>query len=387
MTKSTWRTVTLPGGKNVRISDLSQPWWSVDNASGYIDPRLLAPDPRQPRKHMNTTEFAELKVSVRERGVRQPIVITPRGLVPWVILPPEHDKLPFVIVSGHRRDRSAIEEDIEAVPILVRIYETREDHRLDAFLLNEGHADLTPLEQGQEIVRLNSEDGVSFERIAKGSGRSIKHVLDRRNLTRLDPNIQRLIDPGVSEKRELGLSIASALGGIPEPTPEELEQAHILFDEDIGAVKDAKLKPRTDIWAMKPDRLRFEMQKVLLAGIRHHKFGSVRAVEFIAERAAQLSSADPRRKKGDRFEPGKRREILMNLTRTVMQNKTIGFTPGDFEKMFENVPDKEVELFVAAYAEAGNALLDIGKLIQRCKERRGKPEEATRKVVPLPKRA
>src|SRR4051812_44187307 len=88
---SSLRSVTLPDGMEVTVSDLPQDWWTARGVSGYIDPKRLAPDPKNPRRTMSPVRQAELEASIAARGVRQALVITPRSLVPWAQVEPEDE--------------------------------------------------------------------------------------------------------------------------------------------------------------------------------------------------------------------------------------------------------------------------------------------------------
>ena len=80
----------------------------------------VVPDPDQPRRFFDETALNELAESVREHGVVQPIVVTPKG-----------DK--YLIVAGERRWRAANKAGLTEVPCIVQkaLFEGR---------LNEGQA-------------------------------------------------------------------------------------------------------------------------------------------------------------------------------------------------------------------------------------------------------
>jgi hypothetical protein len=59
-----------------------------------------------------------------------------------------------VNVSGHRRQKCALDAGIGAVPVKVVIFQSEKEYRMEMSLLNKGQDDLTPLEEGYEIVRL-----------------------------------------------------------------------------------------------------------------------------------------------------------------------------------------------------------------------------------------
>ena len=153
MSNLSQKKVILPGGREILLSNEPQSWWTRDGGTGYVDPHLLAPSLDQPRGYMDAVELAELTESVRERGVRQSIDVAPLSHTPWGRVAPEHKSRPFIIVSGHRRQASALNAPVGAVPIKVTIYENEIDFLFDASLLNGPHAGLTYIEEGREIVR------------------------------------------------------------------------------------------------------------------------------------------------------------------------------------------------------------------------------------------
>ena len=67
----------------------------------------VVPDPDQPRRFFDENALNELTESVREHGVVQPIVVTPKG-----------DK--YLIVAGERRWRAANRANLTEVPCIVR---------------------------------------------------------------------------------------------------------------------------------------------------------------------------------------------------------------------------------------------------------------------------
>lgn len=68
----------------------------------------LQPNPDQPRKRYDPKAFAELKDSIQEVGILQPLVVRP------------HDDGKFQIVCGERRYRAACELGLQHVPTIVK---------------------------------------------------------------------------------------------------------------------------------------------------------------------------------------------------------------------------------------------------------------------------
>src|SRR3989344_4203638 len=176
MSNLSQKKVILPGGREILLSNEPQSWWTRDGGTGYVDPHLLAPSLDQPRGYMDAVELAELTESVRERGVRQSIDVAPLSHTPWGRVAPEHKSRPFIIVSGHRRQASALNAPVGAVPIKVTIYENDVDFFFDASL------------QG------------------------------RVNLTKLHPAIQELLRPDLPPRRQLPVTVAAGRGSVAAPT-------------------------------------------------------------------------------------------------------------------------------------------------------------------------
>ena len=82
---------------------------------GVLPLRVIAPDPNQPRKHLDPDKLKELAASVRESGVIQPIIVRliPLGHAPTI------DATHFII-SGERRWRASQIAEKTTIPVIVR---------------------------------------------------------------------------------------------------------------------------------------------------------------------------------------------------------------------------------------------------------------------------
>jgi len=76
----------------------------------------IAADPDQPRRHFDEEALNELAESIREHGILQPIVVTPKGGK-------------YLIVAGERRYRAALRAGLTKVPALVRTLSNQ--HKLE----------------------------------------------------------------------------------------------------------------------------------------------------------------------------------------------------------------------------------------------------------------
>jgi ParB family transcriptional regulator, chromosome partitioning protein len=147
-----------------------------------INLKELRPNPYQPRKTFQSEAIAELKDSILEHGILQPIVV--RKSIKG-----------YEIVVGERRFRAAKEAKLETVPAVVR--ELTEQQMMElAVLENLQREDLNPIEEGAAYQTLMDKLKLTQEAVAKRLGKSRPHVANHIRLLSLPPKIQELISAG-----------------------------------------------------------------------------------------------------------------------------------------------------------------------------------------------
>jgi ParB family transcriptional regulator, chromosome partitioning protein len=147
-----------------------------------ISIKELRPNPYQPRKVFQPEAIEELKLSIQEHGILQPIIVrkTIKG---------------FEIVVGERRFRAAKEAKLETVPAVVR--ELNEQQMMElAVLENLQREDLNPIEEGIAYQTLIEKLKLTQEELAKRLGKSRPHLANHIRLLSLPPKIQQLISDG-----------------------------------------------------------------------------------------------------------------------------------------------------------------------------------------------
>jgi ParB family chromosome partitioning protein len=144
----------------------------------------LRPNRLQPRSRFDPAELEELAASIRDRGMVQPIVVTPVG------------DGAYTIVAGERRWRAARQAGLETVPVVVR--EVGGDAELLELALVENlqRADLNALEEAQAYQTLNERFGLTQEEIALRVGKGRPTVGNALRLLRLPPGVQELLRSG-----------------------------------------------------------------------------------------------------------------------------------------------------------------------------------------------
>jgi ParB family transcriptional regulator, chromosome partitioning protein len=147
-----------------------------------ISLKELRPNPYQPRKTFQQEAIDELKESILEHGILQPLVV--RKSIKG-----------YEIVVGERRFRAAKEAKLDSVPAVVR--ELTEQQMMElAVLENLQREDLNPIEEGLAYQTLMEKLKFTQEEVAKRLGKSRPHVANHIRLLSLPAKIQELISDG-----------------------------------------------------------------------------------------------------------------------------------------------------------------------------------------------
>ncbi|MFZ7942358.1 MULTISPECIES: ParB/RepB/Spo0J family partition protein [Bacillaceae] len=167
----------LGKGLNAFFSDVSK-----EETVQEIKLKELRPNPYQPRKTFQQETIDELKDSILEHGILQPIVV--RKSIKG-----------YEIVVGERRFRAAKEAKLTTVPAVVR--ELSEQQMMElAVLENLQREDLNPIEEGLAYQTLMEKLKLTQEEVANRLGKSRPHVANHIRLLSLPPIIQELISTG-----------------------------------------------------------------------------------------------------------------------------------------------------------------------------------------------
>jgi ParB family transcriptional regulator, chromosome partitioning protein len=153
-----------------------------DESIQEINVKELRPNPYQPRKVFQPEAIEELKNSILEHGILQPIIV--RKSIKG-----------FEILAGERRFRAAKEAKLEKVPVVVREFTEQQMMEL-AVLENLQREDLTPIEEAIAYQTLMEKLNVTQEVLAKRLGKSRPHIANHVRLLTLPVKIQELISNG-----------------------------------------------------------------------------------------------------------------------------------------------------------------------------------------------
>ena len=161
---------------------------------------LIAPNPRQPRKHFDEETLRGLSLSVGERGVLQPVLVRPKG------------DGGYELVAGERRWRAAGMVGLATIPAIVRERADAEALEL-ALVENMAREDLSPVEAARACAALVDELGLTREEVGGRVGRSRVAVSNLLRLLDLPEEAIDLLQRGVlSEGHGRALLIADDHG-------------------------------------------------------------------------------------------------------------------------------------------------------------------------------
>ncbi|RMG67801.1 MAG: ParB/RepB/Spo0J family partition protein [Calditrichaeota bacterium] len=179
---------------------------SVDgsSASQEIEVALIEPNPFQPRIVSDDASFQELKDSIRENGILQPILVRSIG------------DGRYQVVAGERRFRAAVELGLRAVPVYIK--DSLSDQEVMEFALVENvqRENLNPIDLAKGYQRLIEECGLTQEEVAKKIGKDRATVANVIRLLRLPRPIQESLQRG-----EIKEGHARALLGASDPSVQE----------------------------------------------------------------------------------------------------------------------------------------------------------------------
>lgn len=147
----------------------------------------IQPNPRQPRIHFKEEDLTDLAASIREHGVIQPLIVTPKS------------DGTFILIAGERRWQASQRAGLKTVPVITRQANNQELLEI-ALIENVQRADLNSMEEAEAYRQLVEEFGLSHEAVAKRVGKSRVAVTNTLRLLGLaDVVKQALVDGTITE--------------------------------------------------------------------------------------------------------------------------------------------------------------------------------------------
>ena len=158
----------------------------------YVPVEEIVPGPLQPRQHFSREGLEELRDSIAQHGVLQPLTVRQKG---------ER----FELIAGERRLRAARMAGLAEVPCIIMDVDM-ESSGVIALIENIQRRDLDFIEEAEGIEQLIRLFGLSQEQIARRLGKSQSAVANKLRLLRLPRDVlERAHTAGLSERHARAL--------------------------------------------------------------------------------------------------------------------------------------------------------------------------------------
>jgi ParB family chromosome partitioning protein len=187
------------------------------NSSGniaYVKTMSILENRFQPRKNYDESKLEDLKASIKEKGVLQPILVR------------KHEN-GYEVVAGERRLRAAKAIGLEQVPVIIKNVTDREALVL-ALVENIQREELNAIEEALGFKRLMEEFQFTQEAVAEAIGKDRSTVTNLLRLLRLPEEIQKQVADD-----KLSMGHARSLLSLEDATIQK-KMARVIIDRGLS---------------------------------------------------------------------------------------------------------------------------------------------------------
>ena len=142
----------------------------------------IVPNKNQPRKNFDEDNLNDLKNSIKERGIIQPIIVRKSGT--------DHSK--FEIIAGERRWLAAQRAGLHEIPVVVTEADDLKSLEF-AIVENVQRHDLNPLEEAQGYQKLINDFSYDQEKVSKFIGKSRTYITNSLRILTLPKEVLELL--------------------------------------------------------------------------------------------------------------------------------------------------------------------------------------------------
>jgi len=198
----------LGRGLSALMADVTESHSATEPTSSQPDRVIpienVVPNPGQPRRSFDKSGLDDLAMSIREKGIIQPLIVRPD----------RQTEGNYEIVAGERRWRAAQIARLHDIPVLIRDYDDSEMLEI-AIIENVQRADLNPVEEAVGYRQLMEKFGHTQEKLATALGKSRSHIANTLRLLSLPEDVLTFLRDGT-------LSAGHARALIPAEDPVSL---------------------------------------------------------------------------------------------------------------------------------------------------------------------
>ena len=158
----------------------------------------IAANPYQPRSRVNETSLEDLRQSISEKGVLQPVIVRRKSGR-------------FELVAGERRLRAAKLANLKAIPAIVKPVSDSEALEI-ALVENLQREDLNPIDEARGYKELINRFELTQEQLATKLGRDRSTIANMLRLLNLPKQVRSGLEEG-----KITMGHARALLGLEDP--------------------------------------------------------------------------------------------------------------------------------------------------------------------------
>ena len=148
-----------------------------------LDPRLLKPNPYQPRRTFDNSTLEELSTSIKVHGLIQPVVAQ------------KDIDGSYFIIAGERRTRASIIAGLEKIPVILT--EVKDESKLEVALIeNIQRESLNPIEEAQAYQTIIAMGNLTQEELSLRVGKSRPTITNAIRLLQLSQEMQTALKEG-----------------------------------------------------------------------------------------------------------------------------------------------------------------------------------------------
>ena len=158
----------------------------IKTSNNKISISSIVPNKNQPRKLFEKEALDELTVSIKERGVIQPLIVRRS----------EELDGKYELIAGERRWQAAQSAGLNEVPVVIVDADNLKSLEL-AIIENVQRKDLNPIEEAESYKNLIENFGYDQERVSKFIGKSRSHISNSLRLLSLPEKLIDMIKIGI----------------------------------------------------------------------------------------------------------------------------------------------------------------------------------------------
>lgn len=203
-----------------------------------VEVGLINPNPFQPRYDFNEQELEELKQSINEFGILQPILV-------------RKIENHYQIIAGERRWQAAKRAGLREMPVIIKDIDDTQLFEI-AVIENIQRQNLTPIEEALAFEKFIKELGYTQEKLAARIGKSRSYIANAIRLLQLPEDVKKLI----TEKK---LSAGHARTIVNSKNPSEL--ARKIINENLSVRQAEELVKNESLSTNKGSKFSGEFSK------------------------------------------------------------------------------------------------------------------------------